>query len=451
MPSASHSVRSRVAALAVAAMAVAATAQAPAAAPATAAAITLEQVLAAPFASDLVASPDGRATAWVVNENGVRNVWAADAPAWTARRLTSYAIDEGQEIGDLAFAGGARPNVVLFVRGGDPNRGGEIPNPTSDASGSRQELFAVPLGGGEARRLAEGSGPVAAPGRRPRLLRPRRRGARRRARGRRRRRAALRGARTDGGAAAVCGRGAARVRQPAARPLDRRRLRPRCAGDPLARPRRRRRLGAGLHRRRPQCGLPASDRKGGAEPVRRAPRGRPVGDPRGRRRDGDWPAPLARPEGPRKRLPGARVTALALPGRRTRRLPVGARRLAAPLLRGPRRRRAGAADPGPVRGRARGGVRRTAHASSTRRTRATPIAATCGRWRPPAPRRSPSPAATAASGRPCPWPTGASSCCARTLAARRARPSSSRQACAISTRAASPASLPPTASSCRSR
>ena len=49
---------SRVAALAVAAMAVAAPVQAPAAAPATAAAFTLEQVLAAPFASDLVASPD---------------------------------------------------------------------------------------------------------------------------------------------------------------------------------------------------------------------------------------------------------------------------------------------------------------------------------------------------------------------------------------------------------
>ncbi len=156
----------RVAALTVAALAAAAAptpAQERTATPATAPSFTLEQVLAAPFASELVAAPDGGAVAWVVNENGARNVWAAEAPAWGARRLTSYATDDGQEIGDLAFAGGARPKAVLFVRGGDPNRRGEIPNPTSAGSGARQELLAVPLGGGEPRRLADGGGPVAAP------------------------------------------------------------------------------------------------------------------------------------------------------------------------------------------------------------------------------------------------------------------------------------------------
>ena len=124
--------------------------------------LALDQVLAAPFASELVASPDGRAVAWVVVADGVRNVWCAESPAWTARRVTSYAADDGQEIGELALTGGATPSVV-FVRGGGPNRKGEIPNPTSDADGARQEILVVPLAGGAPRRLADGHAPVVTP------------------------------------------------------------------------------------------------------------------------------------------------------------------------------------------------------------------------------------------------------------------------------------------------
>ena len=40
---------------------------------------SLEQILSAPFAADLVASPDGRAFAWVSNARGRRNVWLAEA------------------------------------------------------------------------------------------------------------------------------------------------------------------------------------------------------------------------------------------------------------------------------------------------------------------------------------------------------------------------------------
>ncbi|MFN8093281.1 MAG: hypothetical protein U0599_13865 [Vicinamibacteria bacterium] len=119
--------------------------------------LTLDQVLAAPFASELVVSPDGRAVAWVVVADGVRNVWCAEAPAWTARRVTSYTADDGQEIGELALTGGASPRVV-FVRGGGPNRKGEIPNPTSGAEGARQEILVAPLAGGAPRGSRTGTG-----------------------------------------------------------------------------------------------------------------------------------------------------------------------------------------------------------------------------------------------------------------------------------------------------
>ncbi len=147
----------------VAALALLAVALSPSPAPAQAASpLTLDQVLAAPFASELVASPDGRAVAWVVVTDGVRNVWCAEAPAWSARRVTSYSEDDGQEIAELALTGGAAPRVA-FVRGGGPNRKGEIPNPRSAVDGARQEILVVPLAGGAPRRLADGHGPVVAP------------------------------------------------------------------------------------------------------------------------------------------------------------------------------------------------------------------------------------------------------------------------------------------------
>ena len=38
---------------------------------------TLEQVMSAPFPSELTAAPGGGKVAWVLNERGARNVWIA--------------------------------------------------------------------------------------------------------------------------------------------------------------------------------------------------------------------------------------------------------------------------------------------------------------------------------------------------------------------------------------
>ncbi len=122
---------------------------------------TVEQVMKAPFASELVASRDGTAVAWVVNDGGVRNVWSARAPQWTARRLTAYTADDGQEITELAFTPDARQ--VVCVRGGPPNRAGEIPNPTSDPKSVEQAIFVVKVAGGEPKKLGRGASPVVSP------------------------------------------------------------------------------------------------------------------------------------------------------------------------------------------------------------------------------------------------------------------------------------------------
>ena len=78
---------------------------------------TLEQVLSAPFPSELIAAPGGGKVAWLLNERGARNVWMAAAPYYKGVRLTAYTEDDGQDIGQLHWTPDGR--ALVYVRGGD--------------------------------------------------------------------------------------------------------------------------------------------------------------------------------------------------------------------------------------------------------------------------------------------------------------------------------------------
>src|SRR5574340_268836 len=78
---------------------------------------TLEQVMSAPFPSDLTAAPQGGAVAWVLDQHGARNLWVAQAPDYKGRQLTGYRDDDGQEIAQITWTPDAR--FIVFVRGGD--------------------------------------------------------------------------------------------------------------------------------------------------------------------------------------------------------------------------------------------------------------------------------------------------------------------------------------------
>jgi dipeptidyl aminopeptidase/acylaminoacyl peptidase len=121
---------------------------------------TLEQVMSAPFASDLVAAPRGNAIAWVVSERGARNVWVANGPS-DARAVTRYPNDDGQEITDVSFTPDGR--AIVYVRGGPANRAGERPNPALIADGVDEAIWIVPIDDGAARKIAEGSSPRVSP------------------------------------------------------------------------------------------------------------------------------------------------------------------------------------------------------------------------------------------------------------------------------------------------
>ncbi len=122
---------------------------------------TLEQVLGAPFPSSLASSPNGSGIAWVFNAQGVRNIWVAVGPDFEARQLTTYSDDDGQAISGLQWTPDGR--TIVYVRGGAPNRRGELPNPWSLPEGVSRDIWAIDADGGEPRRLTAGASPAVAP------------------------------------------------------------------------------------------------------------------------------------------------------------------------------------------------------------------------------------------------------------------------------------------------
>jgi dipeptidyl aminopeptidase/acylaminoacyl peptidase len=124
--------------------------------------ITVEGLLSDPFPTELTAAPNGKAVAWVADSVGSRNVWVAESPGWTARRLTPYTGDDGQELTGLRWLSDG--SGVAYARGGDPNRAGELPNPTLAPAGTTQDVWVVSLHGDAPHKLGAGSEPAPGPG-----------------------------------------------------------------------------------------------------------------------------------------------------------------------------------------------------------------------------------------------------------------------------------------------
>ena len=126
---------------------------------------TLEQALSFPAPDNMVAAPKGQRIAWTFEERGVRNVYGAEGPTWTAKRLTQFDQDDGLEIGELVFS--ADGETLVFVRnagGGNwASPEGVAPNPAGRTTGPKTEIWTVRFRGGPARFLAEGDGPAIAP------------------------------------------------------------------------------------------------------------------------------------------------------------------------------------------------------------------------------------------------------------------------------------------------
>src|SRR5690348_1594535 len=138
---------------------------APSAAASPQAAFTLEQVLAYPFPLGLTSARDGDRIAWVIDQNGVRNVWVAKAPDFRPNQVTRFTRDDGQEITQLTFSPAG--DVLVFVRGGDHDANWPAKvavDPASSPVELKVMLWSVDLQGGTSRELADGDEPAISSG-----------------------------------------------------------------------------------------------------------------------------------------------------------------------------------------------------------------------------------------------------------------------------------------------
>ncbi|HTX41243.1 MAG TPA: prolyl oligopeptidase family serine peptidase [Acidobacteriaceae bacterium] len=125
---------------------------------------TLEQVMNAPFNSDLTAAPASDAFAWVADVEGKRNIWVAvrGGDGYSSREITSYESDDGQEIHGLAWSPDAK--YLLYVRGGSSDNPEHMaPNPAHLPHGAEEDVWLIAVDGGAPRKVGEGRSPTFSP------------------------------------------------------------------------------------------------------------------------------------------------------------------------------------------------------------------------------------------------------------------------------------------------
>ena len=133
-------------------------------APAAPAAFSFEQLKGYPFPTELTAAPNGQRIAWAFDERGLRNLFAAEGPAWTARQLTSYRQDDGQELTSVQVTADGR--FVVYVRGGEhgSNWDDALPvNVLAMPTPPKLQVWTVPFAGGEPKLIGDGDEPAVSP------------------------------------------------------------------------------------------------------------------------------------------------------------------------------------------------------------------------------------------------------------------------------------------------
>lgn len=122
-------------------------------------AFTMDDVLSAPYISNLTASADGTAIAWAVHVKGRRNLYAYANGKIIA--LTKNAADDGQQVSDVQFL--PSNDAVVYVHGGeDGNIGDNNPNPIALASPPERTIELATLSG-ETAHIGTGHSPAVSP------------------------------------------------------------------------------------------------------------------------------------------------------------------------------------------------------------------------------------------------------------------------------------------------
>ena len=115
---------------------------------------TMAQFMSAGYPLELVAARKADRIAWISNDKGLRNVFAATAPGFRAVRVTSFMKDDGVDTTQLSISDDG--TTVAFTRGHGINRNGWVANPEADPNGVERAIWAASTTTSTAWRLAEG-------------------------------------------------------------------------------------------------------------------------------------------------------------------------------------------------------------------------------------------------------------------------------------------------------
>ncbi|HZZ94892.1 MAG TPA: prolyl oligopeptidase family serine peptidase [Usitatibacter sp.] len=122
---------------------------------------TLDDVMQAPFAWNMVAAPTGTAVAWVFNAKGSSNVWVADRDGAKARQITRYTGDDGFEIGELAWSPDTKS--IAFTRGQSLEDKTPANVKSSPQGPMPREVWVVATSGGVPHKVGAGGSPSFSP------------------------------------------------------------------------------------------------------------------------------------------------------------------------------------------------------------------------------------------------------------------------------------------------
>jgi dipeptidyl aminopeptidase/acylaminoacyl peptidase len=114
---------------------------------------TLEQVMGAPFPTQLTAAKQANIVAWDFNDKGAENVWIASAPNYVGRQATHYSGDEGQHIASLQLTPDGR--TIVYARGSELNSVTRSANPLSLPAQPKQQVWAADVDTGSPHLLGD--------------------------------------------------------------------------------------------------------------------------------------------------------------------------------------------------------------------------------------------------------------------------------------------------------
>src|SRR5215472_15320752 len=105
---------------------------------------SLQQMLSAPYASELTAAPAGDRFAWVENAEGHRNLWFG-GPRAPAHQLTIFDQDDGLDLYSLAWSPDA--SVIAFTRSTENGPDEKPSNPAHLQRNLQPEIWLAPVAG----------------------------------------------------------------------------------------------------------------------------------------------------------------------------------------------------------------------------------------------------------------------------------------------------------------